>query len=123
MINAYARHDRVILKPVESTEQTVGRVVLSDNGKEKANQYTVVAIGPGLVNPVTGAFTPTQWNVGDVVFVHKALVHSIEIDGEEYFVTRDLEILCGVGDPNLDLSEDELDLFNGVNEECDDLSF
>ena len=94
-IKAIARHDRVVLKALEGQEEMYGRVVKSDNGKEKANRYEIVAIGPGLINPVTGLFIPTQYSVGDEVYVHKALVHNVDIDGEEFFVTRDMEILVG----------------------------
>lgn len=118
MLKTYAKHDRVILQPVDSGEQTVGQIVLSDNGKEKANQYKVISVGPGVFNPFTGQFTPTQYKVGDIVFIHKVHTHMIEVDGEEYFVARDSEILLGIEEENEDLA----DLISGIqNESTDEL--
>lgn len=116
-IKAYAKHDKVILKPVESTEQTSGRIVLSDNGKEKANQYQILDIGPGVYNSFTGTFTPTQYAIGDRVFVHKVHIHTLEVEGEEIFVTRENEILCGI----TEVVEDEnlIALTNGIVEKND----
>lgn len=95
-ISAYAKHDIVIVQPIESEEKTSGRIVLSDNGKEKANQYKIVSVGPGIFSPFTGQFNATQWTVGETVFVHKVHLKAIEVDGEEFFIVRDMEILCGI---------------------------
>lgn len=96
MLEAYAKHDRVILEPLGSTETTYGRVVVSDLGKEKADQYIIRAVGPGVMNPFTHQFTETQYKVGERVLVKKALIHELDIEGNTYFVTRDQEILCGL---------------------------
>jgi chaperonin GroES len=89
-----AKHDKVILKPIEIEEEVSGRIVLSDIAKEKANFYKVVAIGPGVTNAFTGVFTPVQYSIGDEVFVYKVNTNMIEVDGEEYYITKDSEILC-----------------------------
>lgn len=104
-----ARHDRVVLKELETSEKMVGRIIESDNGKEKANCYKIVAMGPGATSPVTGQFIPTQYKVGDEVYVHKALIYEIGIDGELYFITRDNEILCYMEEiNNLELENETL---------------
>lgn len=91
-----AKHDKVVLQPIEAEDRVSGRIVLSDIGKEKANFYKVVAIGPGVTNPYTGVYTPVQYSIGDEVFVYKVHTHMIEVDGEEYYITKDSEILCYV---------------------------
>lgn len=116
-IRAYAKHDRVILKPLESTDEMQGRIVVSDAGKDKANQYEIVDIGPGVYNTFTGNFTPTQYKIGDRVFVHKVHVHVLEVEGEEIFVTRENEILCGIAEVAED--EDLIALTNGITEKRD----
>lgn len=88
------KHDRLILKAVETQEKQVGRLVLPDLGYEKASIFKVVATGPGFTNPLTGQLIPTQYQVGDQVFCNKAVMNSLgEIDGVEYFATRDNEPL------------------------------
>ena len=88
------KHDRLILKAVETKETQVGRIVLPDLGYEKSSTYEVVATGPGFYSPLTGQFIPTQYQVGDTVFCNKAVMNSLgEVDGVEYFATRDNEPL------------------------------
>ena len=89
------KHDRLILKPIESEEQTVGgRIIIPDLGYEKSSIYQVTAAGPGFIHPLTGQFVPTQYKVGDKVYCTKAVLISMgEIDGVEYFATRDNEPL------------------------------
>lgn len=101
-----AKHDRVIMKAPESTEQTYDRVVLSDNGQEKSDQFVIVSIGPGITNAFTGVFTPNQYRVGDHVMVKKAFVHIVPFEGEDYFITKDSDILCGIEE--FEQEQDEL---------------
>lgn len=106
-IQVLARHDKIILQQVETKEEFVGRIVLSDIAKEKANTFKVVSIGPGVTNPFTGQFTPTQYQVGDEVFVYKVNTNMIEVDGEEYFITRDSDILCyNLSDESINISSE-----------------
>jgi chaperonin GroES len=112
-IKAYAKHDKVILKPIEVNEEYVGSIVVPDNGREKANLYEVVDIGPGVYNSLTGVITPTQYKVGERVFVHKVHLHALEIDDQEVYVVREIEILCGVKE----VDEDFEALLNGITED------
>lgn len=88
-----AKNNRVVLKPLEYEERFQGGIIVSDNGKEKANIYEVISVGPGVYNALTGTFIPNESVVGEKVYVHKALVTEITIDGETFCVTRDAEIL------------------------------
>jgi co-chaperonin GroES (HSP10) len=97
------KHDRLILKAVETKETQVGRIVLPDLDYQKSSLFEVVATGPGFVSPLTGQFITTQYQVGDRVFCNKAVMNSLgEVDGVEYFATRDNEPLGYVIDENED---------------------
>jgi len=89
------RHDRLILKAIESEETKVGgsRIVIPDQGYSKSSIYKVVATGPGNISIFTGRYIPTQYQVGDIIYCNKAVVNEIEIDGEVYGSTRDNEPL------------------------------
>lgn len=115
-LRAYAKHDKVILKPLESEDNVVGVIAVADIGGNKANQYEIVDVGPGIYNTFTGVLTPTQFCVGDRVFVHKAHVHELQVDGQKLYVTRENEILCGISEV-VELDENFVALLNGIGED------
>jgi chaperonin GroES len=89
-----ALHDKVILKKVEFNEQVVGGIIIPDTGKEKSNYFEVVDHGDGMYNPHMGNYYPMKVSVGDMVIVPKAVVTQIIVEGEEYYVCREVEILA-----------------------------
>lgn len=95
-----ARHDRVVMEEIDISDRVSNGVFISDNGEERADCYKVVSVGPGFTNPHTGFFTPTQFQVGDEVYVKKAFIHQVQISGKTFFVTRDAEILGYVKEIN-----------------------
>ena len=96
------RHDRLILKPIESQETKVGgsRIVIPDQGFTRSQIYEVIATGPGIKSPFTGEYIHTQYQVGDIIYCNKAVINEIEIDGEIYGSTRDNEPLGYVTELN-----------------------
>jgi len=93
-ISFNTKHDRLILKPIGSDEKSIGRIIIPDLGYEKSEIYEVTATGPGFTHPFSGEFIPTQYKVGDKVYCTKAVLISMgEIDGVEYYATRDNEPL------------------------------
>lgn len=87
--------DHVILKPLESSDKTAGGILLPDAAKEKATKGEVVAVGPGrtLAN---GRRVDMLVKVGDRVIYGKYAGNDVKIDGQEYKILQEGEILAVV---------------------------
>lgn len=84
--------DRVILKVMESEEKTKTGIYLPDTAKEKPQQGKVVAVGPGRVED--GKTIPMSVSVGDVVLFAKYAGTEVKVDGEEYLIVKESDILA-----------------------------
>ena len=84
--------DRVVVKPQEAEEKTAGGIVLPDSAKEKPLMGKVVSVGPGklLVSGKRGAMSVKK---KDVVLYGKYGGTDVEVDGTEYKILRESEIL------------------------------
>lgn len=87
-----AFHDRIIMKQLEDQEKMLGGIIVPDTGKERSNFFEILEVGPGKYNEFTGILMPMQAKIGDKVVVPKALVRQVMVDGEEYWITREVEI-------------------------------
>ena len=85
-------HDRLIVERVEDTEQMVGGIIIPDTAKEKPQQGKVLAVGKGKVKD-DGSVTPLDVKAGDTVLFGKYAGQEITLDGTEYFIMREDEIL------------------------------
>lgn len=85
--------DRVVVKPMKEEEKTVGGIVLPDTAKEKPQEGEVVAVGPGKMGD-DGNRLPMTVKVGDKVIYSKYGGTEIKIDGEEYLIMRESDILA-----------------------------
>ncbi|HMP80817.1 MAG TPA: co-chaperone GroES [Pirellulaceae bacterium] len=87
--------DRVVVEPCEAEEMTAGGIVLPDNAKEKPQRGTVLAVGPGklLDNGQRGTLSVS---VGDEVIFGKYGGTEIEVDGDEFKILRESDILAKV---------------------------
>lgn len=85
--------DRVIVQRVESETQTASGIVIPESASEKPDQGTVVAVGPGRRTD-DGKVHPLELNVGDKVLFGKYAGQSAKVDGEEYLVIREEEVLA-----------------------------
>jgi chaperonin GroES len=85
--------DRVILKSMEAQEKTAGGIYIPDNAKEKPQKGEVMAIGPGKMTDkgVRGEMT---LKVGDKVLYGKYSGTEVTIDGEEYLIVRESDVLA-----------------------------
>lgn len=83
--------DRVVLKMVANEETTKSGIILAANTKEKPQVATVVAVGPGGI--VDGKEITMQVKVNDKVVFSKYAGTEIKLDGEEYTIVRESEIL------------------------------
>ena len=85
-------HDRLIVERIEDTEQKVGGIIIPDTAKEKPQQGRVIAVGKGKVQE-DGTVTPLDVKAGDKVLFGKYSGQEIKLDGTEYFIMREDEIL------------------------------
>ena len=84
--------DRVILKAVEAEETTKGGIILTSSAKEKPEMAEVVAVGPG--GTVDGKEVVMTVKVGDKVLTSKYSGTEVKVDGEEYTIVRQNDILA-----------------------------
>ncbi|MGC9364205.1 MAG: co-chaperone GroES [Fidelibacterota bacterium] len=85
--------DRVVVKPSEAEEKTSGGIILPDTAKEKPQEGTVVAVGPGKVSE-NGTKVAMEVKVGDKVLYGKYSGTEITIDGVEHLIMRESDILA-----------------------------
>ncbi len=88
--------DRVVVKPGEEEETTVSGIVIPDTAKEKPQEGTVLAIGPGKRSD-TGELIPMDVNVGDRVMYSKYGGTEIKVDGDELLILSSRDVLAIVG--------------------------
>jgi chaperonin GroES len=84
--------DRVIIKVLEKEEKTSGGIVLPDKAKEKPQEGEVMAVGPGRILD-DGTRVQMDVKEGDKVVYSKYAGTEIKIDGEEYLILRQDDIL------------------------------
>ncbi len=86
--------DRVVVKPLEEMETTTaGGIVIPDSAKEKPQLGEVIAVGPGKLNE-DGKHIPIGVKVGDHVFHSKYGGTNVKIEGQEYIILREDDILA-----------------------------
>ncbi len=86
--------DRVVVKMVESEETTKSGIVLPGTAKEKPQYAEIVAVGPGGV--VDGKEIKMEVSVGDKVIISKYSGTEVKLDGEEYTILRQSDILAKI---------------------------
>ena len=86
--------DRVLLeRVVEESEQKVGGIIIPDTAKEKPQQGKVIAAGAGKVKD-DGKRVALDVKAGDVILFGKYSGQEIKLDGEEYLIMREDEVLA-----------------------------
>ena len=86
-------HDRIIVRRLEEGEQKVGRIIIPDTAKEKPQQGKVIATGNGKVND-DGKRVPLDVKAGDLILFGKYTSQEVKLDGEEYLIMREDEVLA-----------------------------
>ena len=84
--------DRVLVERIEEHEQRVGGIIIPDTAKEKPQQGRVVAVGKGRINDKGDVF-PLDVKEGDTVLFGKYAGSEIKIEGREYLIIREDEVL------------------------------
>jgi chaperonin GroES len=86
-------HDRIIVQRLEEAEQVVGGIIIPDTAKEKPQQGRVIAAGKGK-SKEDGKVIPLDVKEGDTILFGKYSGQEIKIDGEEYLILREDEVLA-----------------------------
>jgi chaperonin GroES len=85
--------DRVVVKALEESEQMRGGLYIPDTAKEKPSQGKVVAVGPGKISD-DGTRLEMDVKVGDKVLYGKYSGTDVTLDGEEYLILRESDVLA-----------------------------
>jgi chaperonin GroES len=91
-MNVRPLRDRVVLRRLEEQEQKIGGIIIPDTAKEKPQQGKVIAVGTGRIND-EGKLIPLDVKVGDTVLFGKYSGTEIKLEGIEYLIVREEEIL------------------------------
>jgi chaperonin GroES len=85
--------DRVIVKALEAEEKTAGGIIIPDNAKEKPQKGEVIAVGPGKISD-SGQKIAMELKKGDNVLYGKYSGTEVTVDGKEYLIMRESDILA-----------------------------
>jgi chaperonin GroES len=86
-------HDRVLIRRIEEEEKTKGGIIIPDTAKEKPMQGEVIAVGPGAFDEKTGKRIALDVQVGDRVLFGKWSGTEVKIDGQEYVIMKESDIM------------------------------
>ncbi len=89
--------DRIVVKPNEAEKTTASGLVIPDTAKEKPQEGTVVAVGPGRWSDDSGKYTPLDIKVGDVVLYSKYGGTEVAHKGEDLLILTSRDVLAIVG--------------------------
>ena len=85
-------HDRVVVRRIELDEKTSGGIIIPDSAKEKPLEGEVISVGKGKSND-EGKVFPLDVKAGDKILFGKYSGTEIKIDGEEFLIMREEEVL------------------------------
>ena len=85
--------DRIVVKPAEAEQKTSSGLFIPDNAKEKPMQGKVVAVGPGRKND-KGDVVAMEVKVGDVVLYGKYSGTEVTVDGENYLIVKEADVIA-----------------------------
>jgi chaperonin GroES len=94
-VNITPLHDRVLVRRLEQKETAKGGIIIPDTAKEKPQEAEVIAVGAGKLEK--GHRAPLDVKAGDRILFGKYTGSDITIDGQEYLILREEEILAKIG--------------------------
>jgi len=95
-MNARPLHDRLIIRRHVEGEQASAGIIIPDSAKEKPQRGTVVAAGTGRLKR-DGTRVPLDVKTGDVILFGKYTSQEVKLNGEEYLIMREDEVLAVIG--------------------------
>ena len=91
-MNVRPLHDRLIIQRLDDGEQKIGGIIVPDSAKERPQQGKVLAAGTGKSND-DGTRTPLDVKAGDRILFGKYAGQEIKVDGQDYLIMREDEVL------------------------------
>ena len=91
-------HDRVVVRRIDAEEKSAGGIIIPDTAKEKPSQGEVIAVGPGGRDE-NGKLIPIDVKAGDVVLFGKWSGTEVKIDGVEYLIMKESDIMGVLDQP------------------------
>lgn len=88
--------DRIVVEPLEETEEMRGGLYIPDTAKEKPQQGTVVAVGPGR-RTEQGELVAVEISKGDRVLYGKYSGTEVTVDGKDYLIVKESDVLAVLG--------------------------
>lgn len=85
--------DRVIVKPIDPEEKKQGSIIIPDTAKEKPQEGEIIAVGPGKISD-SGNKVAMEVKKGDKVLYGKYSGTEVSIDGDDYLIMRESDILA-----------------------------
>jgi chaperonin GroES len=85
-------HDRVVVKRVEEDKKTKGGIIIPETAQEKPMQGEIIAVGPGGRDEA-GKLIPIDVKAGDIVLFGKWSGTEVKIDGTEYLIMKESDIM------------------------------
>jgi chaperonin GroES len=95
-MNIRPLHDRIIARRLEEGEPSIGGIIIPDTAKEKPQQGTVIAAGNGRAKD-DGVRVPLDVKAGDRILFGKYAGQEITLEGDEYLIIKEEEVLAVVG--------------------------
>ena len=99
-MNVRPLHDRILIQRIEEGEQKVGGIIIPDTAKEKPQQGKVIAAGTGKVKD-DGTRQRPDVKAGDLILFGKYSGQEIKLDGEDYLIMKEDEILAVIEDADM----------------------
>ena len=93
-------HDRILVQRLEEGEQHVGGIIIPDSAKEKPQRGKVIAAGNGKLND-DGERVPLDVKAGDTILFGKYSGQEITLDGVEYLIMKEDEVLASIEDVSI----------------------
>jgi chaperonin GroES len=94
-MNVKPLSDRIIIRPLEAELKTAGGIIIPDNAKEKPQKGEVMAVGPGKVAE-NGQKIDMGLKAGDLVLYGKYSGTEVSIDGKDYLIMRESDVLAKI---------------------------
>jgi chaperonin GroES len=85
--------DRVLVEALEAAEKTAGGLYIPDNAKEKPQKGKIIAVGPGKASD-NGTVIQLEVKVGDTVLYGKYSGTEVNVDGKDYLIMRESDLLA-----------------------------
>ena len=92
-MNVRPLHDRIIVQRLDEGEQKIGGIIIPDSAKEKPMQGKVLAVGDGRMTD-EGKRIPLDVKAGNVILFGKYSGQEIKLDGDEFLIMREDEVLA-----------------------------